>query len=137
VVYRVRRIDYFSTTVRDRPGAAYELLDVLAGIGINLLAFTAVPMGPVTTQLTIFPEDSAKLEREARLDHLALDGPHPALMVVGDDELGVLADVHRALSRANVNVYATTGVSTGHGSFGYIVYVRSEQFAAATSALDL
>jgi hypothetical protein len=137
VAYEVRRVDYFSTVVRDRPGEAYELLDMLAGIGINLLAFTTVPMGPVTTQLTIFPDDSRKLAREAERDSLVLDGPHPALMVQGDDELGVLAEIHGTLSRANVNVYATTGVSTSSGGFGYIVYVRPEQFEAAVAALEL
>jgi hypothetical protein len=43
----VRRVDYFSTTVKDQPGEAYQLLTTLADLGINLLAFTAVPIGPL------------------------------------------------------------------------------------------
>jgi hypothetical protein len=133
----VRRVDYFSTTVTDQPGEAYQLLTTLADLGINLLAFTAVPVGPLHTQLTIFPEDTGKLVHEAQQDHLVLDGPHPALMVQGDDVLGALAKVHKTLSDARVNVYASTGVADGSGSFGYIIYVRPEDYDRAVAALGL
>ena len=115
MAFHVRRIDYFSATVRDDPGEAYKLLATLANLGVNLLAFTAVPVGPLHTQLTIFPEDSAKLANEAKKDRLVLDGPHPALLVQGDDELGALAELHMKLLKANVNVYAATGVADGGG----------------------
>lgn len=133
----VRRVDYFSATVQDQPGQAYQLLTTLADLGINLLAFTAVPIGPLHTQLTIFPEDAGKLIREAQQDLLVLDGPHPALMVQGDDELGALAEFHKRLADASVNVYASTGVADGSGSFGYIIYVRPEEYDRALLALDL
>jgi hypothetical protein len=133
----VRRVDYFSTTVKDQPGAAYQLLSTLADLGINLLAFAAVPIGPLHTHLTIFPEDTGKLAREAQQDRLELDGPHPALLVQGDDELGALAEFHRRLSESGVNVYASTGVADGSGSFGYIIYVRPEDYDKAIGALGL
>jgi hypothetical protein len=113
------------------------LLATLANLGVNLLAFTAVPIGPLHTQLTIFPEDSAKLANEAKMDRLVLDGPHPALLVQGDDELGALAELHMKLMKANVNVYAATGVADGGGSFGYVIYVRPEQYSLAVAALGL
>jgi hypothetical protein len=133
----VRRVDYFSTTVKDRPGEAYQLLTTLAHLGINLLAFTAVPIGPLHTHLTIFPADAGKLAREAEQDSLVLDGPHPALLVQGDDELGALAEFHKRLSDAGVNVYASTGVADGSGCFGYIIYVRPEDYDRAVVALGL
>ena len=133
----VRRVDYFTTTVRDQPGEAYRLLTTLADLGISLLAFTAVPIGPLHTQLTLFPEDTGKLAREAQNDCLVLDGPHPALLVQGDDELGALAELHMRLSHARVNVYASTGVADGRGSFGYIIYVRPEEYDRAVVSLGL
>ena len=133
----VRRVEYFSTTVKDLPGEAYKLLTALADLGISLLAFTAVPIGPLHTQLTIFPEDTGKLAREAQKDRLVLDGPHPALLVQGDDELGALAEVHMRLSDARVNVYASTGMADGRGCFGYIIYVRPEDYDRAVLALGL
>jgi len=133
----MRRVDYFSTTVKDRPGEAYLLLSTLADLVINLLAFTAVPIGPLYTHLTIFPEDAGKLAREAEQDRIVLDGPHPALLVQGDDELGALAEFHKRLSDAQVNVYASTGVADGSGCFGYIIYVRPEDYDRAILALGL
>jgi hypothetical protein len=137
MAFRVRRVDYFSTTVRDDPGEAYNLLATLANLGVNLLAFTAVPIGPLHTQLTIFPEDSSRLTHEAKRHGLILDGPHPALLAQGDDELGALAELHMKLTRANVNVYASTGVADGGSSFGYVIYVRPEQYNLALAALGL
>lgn len=135
--YRIQRAEYFYTTVRDEPGAAYRLLNILARLGVNLLAFTAVPVGPNLTQLTLFPEEPEKLQREGRRDGLILDGPHPAFLVQGDDELGALAEIHSRLFEANVNVYASTGVTDGTGSFGYIIYVRPKEFERALLALNL
>src|SRR5258708_22779727 len=94
MAFQVRRIDYFSTTVRDDPGEAYKLLATLANLGVNLLAFTAVPPGPLHTQLTIFPEDSPKLAHEAKKNRPLLRGPHPAPLVPGDTEARALAHLH-------------------------------------------
>jgi hypothetical protein len=133
----VRRVDYFYTTVADQPGGAYKLLETLADLGINLLAFAAVPIGPLRTQLTLFPHDSGKLAREAQSASLALDGPHPALIVQGDDALGALAELHMKLLHASVNVYASTGVADGKGSFGYVLYVKPDEFQRASAALGV
>lgn len=133
----IRRVEYFYTTVTDRPGEAHGLLSQLADIGINLLAFTAVPVGPDRTQLTVFPDDPAKLVREAAKAGLTLDGPHRALLVQGDDVLGALAGVHERLYEANVNVYASSGVADGRGTYGYILYVRPEDFEKAAGVFEV
>jgi hypothetical protein len=134
---RIRRVEYFYATVRDQPGEAYKLLHLLAEMGINQLAFTAVPTGPMRMQLAIFPEQPSKLVTEAERAKLSLDGPHPALLVQGDDELGALADIHRRLYEAGVNVYASSGVADGLGSYGYVIYVRPEEFEMAAQALKV
>jgi hypothetical protein len=137
VGYSIRRLDYYYTTVPDRPGEAHELLSQLASLGVNLLALTAVPTGPESTQLTLFPEDPHKLVSAAQRARLSLDGPHHALMVQGDDELGALAKVHAKLAQAGVNVYASTAVTDGRGHFGYIIYVRPEEYDRAAKALEV
>jgi len=137
VAYRIRKVEYYYADIRDELGAAYGVLSSLAELGVNLLAFTAVPSGSHRAQFTIFPEDPNKLVAEARMDALALDGPHHALLVQGDDELGAFADIHRRLGAASVDIYATSGVTDGVGSFGYVVYVREDQFEIAASALEL
>ena len=135
--FKIRRVDYFYATVKDQPGEAYKLLSLLASLGINLLAFTAVPFGPMNTQLTIFPEDTGRLRSEAQKSSLKLEGPQPALLVQGDDELGALAEVHMKLYEANVNVFASSGVADGKGSYGYLIYVRPDDYERATAALKV
>lgn len=135
--FTIRRVDYFYTMVKDQPGEAYKLLSLLASMGIKLLAFTAVPFGPMTTQLTIFPEDTERLASEARKSGLVLDGPQPALLVQGDDALGALAEIHMKLYEANVNVYASSGVADGKGSYGYLIYVTPNDYERAVTALQV
>ena len=135
--FQIRRADYYYATIHDLPETGAKLLTDLAEAGVNLLAFAAVPVGPTRTQLTLFADDDAKLEDAARRAGLALDGPHPALLVRGDDELGALARIHALLARAEVDVFASSGVTDGRGSFGYVVYVRAGDFAKAEAALGL
>jgi hypothetical protein len=137
MAHTIRRVDYFYATVRDEPGQAYKLLSQLAELGVNLLAITAIPIGPVRTQLTLFPSDTNKIKVVAREAQLTLDGPHPALLVQGDDELGALAVIHERLYEADVNVAASTGVATECGSYGYVLYVRPEDYERAAAVLGL
>jgi hypothetical protein len=137
MAYTIRPAEYFYVNVRDELGAAYRVLSALAARGVSLLAFTAVPSGPLLAQLALFPEDPNKLVAEARVAQISLEGPHHALLVQGDDELGALAAVHERLFEAGVDVYASTGVTDSRGSFGYVVYVREEQFRRAVEALGL
>lgn len=134
---KVRKVDYFYCTVEDQPGESYKLLTLLAEVGVNLLAFTAVPSGLLNTQFTLFPEDSDKLKVEAKKASLLIHGPVPALMVQGTDELGALTEVHKKLFDHGVNIVASTAVTDGEGGFGYIIYIRTEQFSKAMAALDL
>ena len=134
---QIRRVEYFYTMVKDEPGEGFRLLSQLAEMGIGLLAFSAVPLGPLYTQLTVFPQDSGKLLSESRRAGLELDGPHPALLAQGDDVLGALAGIYERLAAAGVNVYASTGVADDRGRFGHIFYIRPEEFLQAARALGL
>jgi len=137
MAYKIRKIEYFYCSVVDQPGEAYKLLSELEKSGVNQLAFNAIPIGPNRTQLTLFPENASKLIMEAKRSNFALDGPHLAILVQGDDELGALADIHQILYEANVNVYASNGVTDSKGSFGYLLFVRPEEYERAASALNI
>jgi hypothetical protein len=137
MAFTIRPVEYYYVNVRDELGAAYRVLSQLAERGVNLLAFTAVPSGPALAQFALFPEDPNKLVAEGRSAGLPLDGPHHALLVQGDDELGAFASVHERLLAAGVDIYAASGVTDARGSFGYVVYVREDQFERAAGALGL
>jgi hypothetical protein len=137
MAHTIRRVEYYYANIRDELGAAYRVLAQLAELGVNLLAFTAVPSGPSLAQFALFPQDPNKLAAEATAAQLKLEGPYHAFLVQGDDELGALASVHERLFRAGVDVYASSGVTDGRGSFGYVVYVREDQYQQAADALGL
>jgi predicted amino acid-binding ACT domain protein len=137
MAFTITPVEYFYANVRDEVGAAYRILSALAERGVDLLAFTAVPSGPDLAQFALFPAHPGTLVAEARSIGLPLEGPHHALLVQGDDEFGAFAGVHERLAAAGVDVYASTGVVDGNGSFGYIVYVREEQFDQAAAAVSL
>lgn len=122
--YTARRVDYFYTTVSAQPNEAYDLLTHLASLGINFLALNSVPIGPASIQLTLFPEDPHRLQSVAKQAKLTLDGPYPAVLVQGDDEIGALARIHDRLRANHVDVYASNAVTDGKGFFGYVLYVR-------------
>ena len=133
----VRPVQYFYAIVEDRPGEAYRLLRDLASHAINLLAFNAIPLGMEKTEVVVFPEDVALLARAAERLGISLRGPHRAFLIQGDDELGSLVELHRKLTDANVNVMSSSGVTDGKGGYGYIVYVRNEDFDRAGAALGI
>lgn len=133
----VRPVDYYTTTVHDTPDAAYRLLGALATSGINLLAFNAIPVGLQATQLVLFPEHNELLAEIARARDLDLAGPSRALLIQGDDELGTLARLHEKLVAAGAHPFASSGVTDGRGGFGYVVYLRKEEYDLAARALGL
>jgi hypothetical protein len=137
MAFTLNRVEYYYATVHDELGAAYRVLAALASRRVDLLAFTAVPSGPTIAQFTLVPAEPHVLRAEARAAGLALDGPYPALLVQGDDELGALAGVHEKLFAAGIDIYASTGVTDGRGAFGYLVYVREDQFTRAADALGV
>lgn len=133
----VRKIEYFNITVKDQPGESFKVLTYLKDLGVNLRAFSAIPMGANTVLFTVFPEDPAKLSQEMRYSGKILEGPHYAVLVQGEDEVGALTEIHQKLYDADVNVSAANGVSTGKGDFGYIIYIRSDEFEKAAAALGI
>ena len=135
--HTIRRVEYFYTTVNDRPGEALRFLTSLADLGVNLLSFTAIPVGLHQTQLTIFPEDAHRLTDQSERVGFTVEGPHPAVLVQGEDVPGALVGIHETLFDAGINVFAATGVSGGSGSFGYVMHVRPADFERAAGLLGV
>jgi hypothetical protein len=133
----IRRVSYYQASVKDKPGEAYKLLEQLASSGVNLLGFNAIPVGTEFTQLVLFPENEGLLVKTAEQNGIVLSGPEHALLCRGDDRLGAFADIHRQLYDAHINVYASSGVTADCGRFGYLVYVKADQFEDAARVLGV
>jgi hypothetical protein len=130
-------VDYYYTTVEDRPGQGCRFLETLASEEVNLLAFNAFPVGRDRTQLVIYPLNATWLGDLARHEGLRLVGPHHAFMVHGDDELGALVSIHQRLCDANINVSSSNGITDGRGGYRYIMHVHPEDYERAMQVLDV
>jgi hypothetical protein len=135
--YKVQKLNYYYTITQDKPGEAHKILSMLADVGVNQLAFNISHIGPERSQITLFPEDDAKLASVAERAGISLDGPYNAFLVHGTDELGALVDVHEKLHEANINIATSTAIANGHGSFGYVIYVRPDDYLKAAAALSI
>ena len=130
-------VDYYYTTVEDKPGQGCCFLETLAHEDVNLLAFNAFPVGRERTQLVIYPLNSTRLSDLARREGMKLVGPHHAFMVHGDDELGSLNWIHQRLCDSNINVSSSNGVIDGRGGYGYILHVHPDDYDHAMKVLNV
>ena len=131
----VRTIEYLYATVGDRPGEARRLLEHLSETGVNLLAFTAFPVGSGQAQLDFVPQSVEELQKAAADANIPLVGPKRAFMIQGDDRIGALHQYHLKLANAGINVVASNGVCGGTGTFGYILWVSSADYERAAEVL--
>lgn len=137
MVETVRRIAYFYATVEDKPGEARRLLEFCSAHEVTLVNFTAFPIGGGKAQMDFFPENVGKLQQAAEEAGIPLVGPKMAFLIQGQDRLGVLFEYHFRLANAGVNVYAANGTTDGRGGFGYVLWVKPEDYEKAARALGV
>ncbi len=132
---RVRRVSYWYFEVPDQPGEGAKLFERLRDQKVNLLHFTAFPMGGGKAQVDVVPEDQTAFVEGVKRAGLRPVGPKEAFLVQGGDRPGAAADVLRKLASAKVNVIAANASAAQGGVFGMIVWVAPGDVAAAARAL--
>ena len=133
--FKIKSVEYFNAAVEGHAEDGSKLLAVFARAGVNLLAFKAVPLEPMRTRFTLFPDDSSKMIGGAKTAGLNLDGPHSGLLIEGDDKSGALADIFETLSQAGIHVYEASGIANINGGYGVVLYLKSEDCEKALAAL--
>ena len=136
VAIDVRTVEYFYARVENESRNAYEMHARLAADDVNLLAFSAIPFGPKHVELTIFPDRTTNFQELSARSGWTLTGPQHAILIQGDDHLGAQAEIHKKLHDAGVRIYAASGVTDGHGRYGYVVYFKEGDHLAAAKALS-
>lgn len=132
----INKVEYYNITVDGNAGEGFKLLSEFAGVGVNLLAFKAVPVENMRIRFSLFPDDSSKMNDGAKKAGLNIDGPHSALIVKGyDDESGACADIHEKLSQAGINIYESSGIANIKESYGVVLYLKEEDCEKAMAAL--
>ena len=135
--FDVKRVEYYNVVVEGHVTEGSKLLSVFAGAGVNLLAFKAVPLEPLRTRFTLFPNDGSKMINGAKKAGLTLDGPHAGLLIEGDDESGALGDIYERLSQANIDVYESSGIANIKGAYGVVLYLKPEDCEKALATLKM
>ena len=133
----IRQIEYYYTVVDDKPGKWSWFLQYLSENKVNMMAFTAFPLGNGESQLDFFPEDAGRLRLAAEVARVVLTGPKKAFLIQGEDKQGALMQYHLKLSEAGINVLAANGASGGDGRFGYVLWVKPEDYEEASRVLGV
>jgi hypothetical protein len=132
----IRRVDYYNLTVQEHVAEGSAMLGAIVGAGVDFLAYKAAPLGPARTRFTLFPIDGSKLVDGAAKAGLAVDGPHPAVLIVGDEQPGALADIYGKLAQAGICVEESCGIAHINGGYGVVLYLRPEDCDRATATLS-
>ena len=119
----IRKADYYTLKVSQRPGAAAKLLGAMKIAGINLLAFTGFPSGR-GAQVDFIPEKSVRFRQAAKKSGLRVSKRKTVFLVRGDDRVGALTGVLGKLASKKINLVALSAVTAGNGRYGMIFWVK-------------
>jgi hypothetical protein len=132
----IRKIDYFSMAISNRPGAALRVLDTLRDAGVNLLAFTGFPNGR-QAQIDLIPERTPALTKVARSAGLKLSVKKTGFLVQGQDRPGAVASVLEKLTAEKINVTAIDAACAGAGRYSALLWVKPAMVRKAAKVLHV
>lgn len=130
----IRKVEYYTMKVAQRPGAGAALLAAMKSAGVNLLAFHGFPAAG-GAQVDFVPENGAKFRAAARKLKLKVSARKLAFLALGEERVGALTGVLGKLAAAKINLVALTALTGGRRRFGMILWVRKAQVARAARLL--
>jgi prephenate dehydratase len=130
----IRRADYYSMKVSQRPGAGAMLLGAMKAAGVNLLAFTGFPSAG-GAQVDFIPENSARFRQVAKKTGLHVSKRKTVFVVRGSDRVGALVGVLGKLASRKINLVALSAVTAGSGRYGMIFWVKPKDIARTSRLL--
>ena len=132
---QIRRVDYYSAMIPDKPGEGARVLTALEQGGVNLIAFSGFPEGARKTQLDFVPEDGPAFVKAARKAGLEVGKKKSGFLIQGEDHPGAAAAVARTLGQAGINVTSMQTICAGSGRFGGLFWVKPEDMRKASKLL--
>jgi len=130
----IRKADYYTMKVSQRPGAGAKLLASMKAAGVNLLAFTGFPSGG-GAQVDFIPENSARFRRAAKQAGLRVSKRKTVFLVRGDDRVGALTGVLGKLAAEKINLVALSAVTAGSSRYGMIFWVKPKDVGRTSRLL--
>jgi len=130
----IRKADYYTMKVSQRPGAGANLLSAMKAAGINLIAFTGFPAGG-GAQVDFVPDNSVKFRRAAKKAGLRVSKRKTVFLVRGDDRVGALTGVLGKLASKKINLVALSAVTAGNGRYGMVFWVKPKDIGRTSRLL--
>jgi len=133
----VSKVEVWSASLEDRPGALAEKLAALSDAGANLEFVLArrEPAAPGTGVVFIAPIKGARQTKAAAGVGLAKSGDLCALRVEGADKPGLGAAITRAIAQAGVNLRGLTAVAAGRKAVAYLAFDSADDARKAAKAI--
>jgi hypothetical protein len=133
----IRRIDYYYTSMPDKPGEGARILAALRDAGVNLIGVSAFPHGARRTQLDLIPSDSATFAKAARAAGLKVSAKQSGFLIQGEDRPGAVGDIVKRLAEAKINVTSVQVFCAGSGRYGGMLWVKAPDLRKAAKALGI
>ena len=130
----IRRADYYTMRVSQRPGAGAGLLAAMKAAGVNLLAFTGFPSGG-GAQVDFIPGNGTKFRRAAKKAGLRVSKRKTVFLVQGSDRVGALTGILGKLASKKINLVALSAVTAGSGRYGMLFWVKPKDVGRAARLL--
>jgi prephenate dehydratase len=122
---RVRKAEYYSMKVSNRPGAGAKMLQSLKAEGVGLLAFTGFPVrGGV--QVDFIPQNGGTFRRAAKRVGWKVSERKAVFLLQGDDRVGALTGVLDKLAAARISLTALNAVVAGGRRYGAMFWVKKK-----------
>ena len=130
----IRKADYYTMKVSQRPGTGAKLLGAMKAAGVNLLAFTGFPTGG-GAQVDFIPENSAKFRQAAKKAGLRVSKRKTVFVVRGADRVGALTGILGKLAAKKINLIALSAVTAGMRRYGMIFWVKKRDIGRTSRLL--
>jgi hypothetical protein len=130
----IRKADYYTMKVSQRPGAGAKLLSTMKDAGVNLLAFTGFPTGG-GAQVDFVPDNGAKFRQAAKKAGLRISKRKTVFVARGEDRVGALTGILGKLAAAKINLVSLSAVTAGNKRYGMLFWVKKSDVARASRAL--
>jgi hypothetical protein len=130
----VRKVEYFSVLVPNKPAQAFNVLSTLVSADINLLGCSGVERGR-RARIDVVPDDPRRFRRVIKKAGLAFKPQKSGFLIQGKDRPGALAEHLRRLGDREVNVTGIDSLSAGEGRWGAIIWVENAAVRRAARLL--
>ena len=130
----VRKVEYFSVLVPNKPAEAFGVLSTLVSADINLLGCSGTERGR-RAQIDVVPDDPRRFKRVVKKAGLDFKPKKSGFLIQGADRPGALAQHLRKLGDSGVNVTGIDSLSAGAGRWGAIIWVEETAVRRAAKAL--